>query len=194
MPFSLFSPPPSPAHSPRSLTRRYTGASHRRPDLLPRRADPQPPGRRARLLDYANCAAASACYARDLDAQTTRASALLDAAVAHSKPGEKLALVLDIDETSLSNMEEMKHDDFGYIPQDFNTWVVSGKAPAIPGTLQLFNHAKSLGVTVFFITGRGESQRRASPISPPQALALAVTLPAGPAPSRALRPQATVAL
>jgi hypothetical protein len=115
-----------------------------------------------RLQDYADCAAASACYARDLDAQTARASALLDAQVAHSKPGEKLALVLDIDETSLSNLQQMEHEDFGYIAPDFNAWVASGQAPAIPGTLRLFNHAQSLGVAVFFITGRGEPQRAAT--------------------------------
>jgi len=114
------------------------------------------------LRDYADCTPASACYARELDAQTARASILLDTAVVHSKPGEKLALVLDIDETSLSNMEQMKREDFGYIVQDFNAWVQTGNAPAIPGTLRLFNHAQSLGVTVFFITGRPESQRAAT--------------------------------
>lgn len=115
-----------------------------------------------RLREYADCTAPSACYALDLDAQTARASVLLDAAVAHSKPGEKPALVLDIDETSLSNMEQMEREDYGYIVPDFNAWVLSGKAPAIPGTLRLFNHAQSLGVTVFFITGRPESQRAAT--------------------------------
>jgi acid phosphatase len=158
------------------LTVTFTSAQYRGPDpattqaraaadptfYLPTEPTPNLGLLKNRLRDYADCAAASACYARDLDAQTARASVLLEAAVAHSKPGEKLALVLDIDETSLSNLEEMEHDDFGYISQDFNAWVVTAKAPAIPGTLRLFNQALSLGVKVFFITGRDESQRVAT--------------------------------
>jgi hypothetical protein len=126
---------------------------------LPAEAFPNLGLLKLRLRDYADCVAASACYARDLDAQ---ASALLDARIAQSKPGERPALVLDIDETSLSNLQQMEREDFGYIAPDFNAWVASGKAPAIPGTLRLFQHAQSLGIAVFFITGRSESQRDAT--------------------------------
>jgi HAD superfamily, subfamily IIIB (Acid phosphatase) len=81
------------------------------------------------------------------------------------------ALVLDIDETSLSNLPEMLANDIGYIPDGpcdrlpngpcgFDTWVMSGKSKAIEGTLALFNAAKAHKVAVFFITGRHESPAR----------------------------------
>jgi acid phosphatase len=82
----------------------------------------------------------------------------------------KPALVLDIDETSLSNFPEILANDFGFIPKGscdalpsgpcgFDTWVLSAKADAIEPTLALFNAAKAKGVAVFFITGRHEGDR-----------------------------------
>jgi hypothetical protein len=75
------------------------------------------------------------------------------------------ALVLDIDETSLSNWEQIFHNDFGYIPGgpcDLNSksacgahdWELSARATAIKPTLDLFNAAKRKNVAVFFVTGR----------------------------------------
>ena len=55
------------------------------------------------------------CYWADVDAQAQRAEAELDRLVATQKAGEKLALVLDIDETSLSNYCEMKREDYGFL-------------------------------------------------------------------------------
>ena len=78
---------------------------------------------------------------------------------AHSRPQEKLALVLDIDETTLSNYEEMVTADFAYDKTAFDAWVETAKAPAIPGTLRLFQEARRLGVSVFFVTGRAEAER-----------------------------------
>jgi predicted secreted acid phosphatase len=78
--------------------------------------------------------------------------------VAKAKPGEKLALVLDIDETSLSNWTEEKQDDLGYISDDWNGWVEKKQAPAIAGTLRLYNEALKHKVAVFFITGRTPAQ------------------------------------
>ena len=71
----------------------------------------------------------------------------------------KLALVLDIDETSLSNYSDMKHRDFGGTPEDIVTDEADAHDPAIPYTRTLFDFAKSHGVAVFFITGRKENLR-----------------------------------
>lgn len=83
----------------------------------------------------------------------------------------KPALVLDIDEASLSNLPQELANDFGYIEGDipcdrlpmgpcgFDNWVLSGKSKAIPGTLSLFNAAKARNVAVFFVTGRRESEK-----------------------------------
>jgi hypothetical protein len=113
---------------------------------------------RLRLADYADCAGTSGCYWADLEAQIRRAEIELDRIAAIHKaanPHDKLAIVLDIDETSLSSYCEEKHEDYGYIRTMFETWIVSPEASIpIPGTLRLFNHARSLGIEVFFITGR----------------------------------------
>jgi len=109
--------------------------------------------------------ACSGAYDSELDKVLSDARSYLE-----KRAGEvsKPALVLDIDETSLSNLPQELANDFGYIPNipnpkcdalpkgpcGFNDWVLSGLAKAIPGTLALFTAAKARNVSVFFITGR----------------------------------------
>lgn len=110
---------------------------------------------RYRLADYGDCVGNGGCYWADLDAQYRRAEGALALEVARARHGEKLALVMDIDETTLSSYCEMKRMDFGYVATMSNAWVVTPEAAvAIPGALRLFNEAKAAGVAVFFITGR----------------------------------------
>lgn len=120
---------------------------------------------KAELKQYQACTCKCGCYSKDLDHQADRAIAFLRMRAAHPKPQQKLAMVLDIDETTLSNYEEMINADFGYIKAISDAWIETAKAPAIPGTLRLFNEAQRLGVTVFFITGRPESQRAATELN-----------------------------
>jgi hypothetical protein len=64
----------------------------------------------------------------------------------------KLAVVFDIDETSLSNYSFLEAGGFseaGLVPA-----AIAGTSPAIQPTLALFNDARSHGVATFFITGR----------------------------------------
>ena len=83
------------------------------------------------------------------------------------------ALVLDIDETALTNWPQMLANDFGYIiegpcdlrqnfPCGIQAWEKSTQAEAIKPTLELFNAAKTKGVAVFFITGRTEDEQERS--------------------------------
>jgi predicted secreted acid phosphatase len=117
------------------------------------------------LRQYHACTCTCGCYARDLDVQADRAIAFLRQRAAPRTPKvnsgakEKLTLILDIDETALSNYKELVGADFAYNAPVFDAWVDTGEAPAIPGTLRLYNEAQRLGVSVFFITGRLESQR-----------------------------------
>jgi predicted secreted acid phosphatase len=109
----------------------------------------------------------SGAYDRDLAAVDTNAERW----VARRAPSAKRpAIVLDIDETSLSNWEVLARDDFGRIIDGpcvigsaeacgWAFWDQLGRDPAIAPTLHLFQSARTLGVTVFFITGRPESQR-----------------------------------
>jgi len=131
---------------------------------------PVAPGERIENLDtlkdrakqYHACTCKCGCYAKDLDLQADRAMAFLKHRLAHSKAGEKMAIVLDIDETSLSNWDEMEKAGFAYQNDAFNAWVESGKAPAIDGTVRIVKEAQRLGLGVFFLTGRPESQRAAT--------------------------------
>jgi acid phosphatase len=80
----------------------------------------------------------------------------------------KPAIVLDIDETSLSNFPAILADDFGFIeggtcdalpsgPCGWRKWFESARAEAITPMLTLFKAAKAKGVAVFFITGRRDT-------------------------------------
>jgi acid phosphatase len=120
------------------------------------------------LRQYHDCTCTCGCYAHDLDVQADRAIAFLRRRAARRTPNgnsgakEKLALILDIDETALSNYKELVGADFAYNASVFDAWVDTGQAPAIPGSLRLYKEAQRLGVSVFFITGRLESQRDAT--------------------------------
>jgi hypothetical protein len=83
------------------------------------------------------------------------------------------AVVLDIDETSLSNWENLKADDFGFIEGGpcslqakmacgFNEWIDKAIAPAIGPTLSFFKAVRAKNVAVFLITGRRDKERRAT--------------------------------
>jgi predicted secreted acid phosphatase len=83
------------------------------------------------------------------------------------------ALVLDIDETSLSNWPNLLANNLGYIadgscerlpkgPCGFKAWVLRHRDKPIAPTHTLFDAARVKGVSVFFITGRHETQRRAT--------------------------------
>jgi acid phosphatase len=117
---------------------------------------------KAELRQYHACSCPCGCYAKDLDLEADRAINFLRKRATHKRAGEKPALVLDIDETTLSNWAEMDAANFEYSSREFNAWVESAQAPAIPGTLRLYHEARKLGVAVFFLTGRPESQRAAT--------------------------------
>lgn len=113
------------------------------------------------LEAYHDCTGAYGCYADDLTRETAVAMRDLEEAVRENRGG-KLALVLDIDETALSNWQEMRPEHLGYTAAHWNAWVERAEAPAIPGTLALYRRARALHVAVFFVTGRGEAQRAAT--------------------------------
>jgi predicted secreted acid phosphatase len=112
----------------------------------------------------------SGAYDRDLAAVTAKANHWLARRVSSvSRP----ALVLDIDETALSNWEVIQLDDFGRpvdgpcvigtgAPCGWAEWDQLGRDPAIAPTLELYRKARASGLAVFFITGRPESQRSAT--------------------------------
>ena len=83
----------------------------------------------------------------------------------HVSDTPKPALVLDIDETSLSNWTAILTSDYAFIKKGtcdltvdgacgFEAWQLRAADEAIVPTLKLYSVAKDKGVTVFFITGR----------------------------------------
>ena len=112
----------------------------------------------------------TAAYMRDLaDVIADAQSHVAQRAANVSRP----ALVLDVDETALSNWAHMQADDFGYFPGGscerlpkgpcgYNAWVHKHAAPAIAPTLALFDTAKTKAVAVFFVTGRDAGMRKAT--------------------------------
>jgi len=110
------------------------------------------------LRDYRYCGG----YETDFASRVAEAKAYVQQrATRVNRP----ALVLDIDETSLSNWLEIEQDDFAYIPGGPCTlepgtacgdleWELSARAEALKPTLELFNAARFWGVSVFFVTGR----------------------------------------
>jgi len=128
-------------------------------------AEPMPNfgAERFRIADYAECVGGGGCYWADLDAQAQRAMAALDGVIAKKKAGEKLALVLDIDETSLSSYCELRREDYGFLIEPWTKWAESDAgAMPIKGTVALFDKAKAAGIDVFFITGRSDYLRAAT--------------------------------
>ncbi len=70
------------------------------------------------------------------------------------KRATKLAVVFDIDETTLSNLRHIQANDYGYLPKIWNAWVSEGQATAIYPVQAVYNTAINGQVDVFFITGR----------------------------------------
>jgi hypothetical protein len=120
------------------------------------------------LLDYH-----ARFYDDDVAAVFNSAQKFMEQNATQSK---RPVIVLDIDETSLTNWPNLAADDFGFVPGGacdllpfgpcgFNDWILKSSAEAIEPALKLFKAAKLRGVGVIFITGRPNSQRDATVIN-----------------------------
>ncbi len=116
------------------------------------------------LMTYKN----SGAYERDFNAVLAQADAYIFAKAPQVK---NPAIVLDIDETSLSNWPQLEANGLTFRvegacdhlpkgPCGLVAWNKTEKAQAFPATLALFNKAHDHGIPVFFITGREESIRK----------------------------------
>ena len=79
------------------------------------------------------------------------------AANQQANPKKKLAIVLDIDETSLSNYNQIAQSDFCNNNNQIDAQLSKASDPAIQPTLALYQDAIKQGVYVFFVTGRYDS-------------------------------------
>jgi predicted secreted acid phosphatase len=99
-------------------------------------------------------------YDQDLADVAREARAWLAQRAARRAPGERLAVVFDLDETLLSNYRHMRSQDFGYVPYVWNDWVARAEAPSIAPVKEVYDDARRLGLAIFFITGRQEPRDR----------------------------------
>jgi len=100
-------------------------------------------------------------YEADVAAVAARAEQWMAERAPHvAKP----AIVLDIDETSLSNWPAYRLNGWGRVltggcdlekgPCSIRGWQMLGTSKALPPTLALARRASTMGVAVFFISGR----------------------------------------
>jgi HAD superfamily, subfamily IIIB (Acid phosphatase) len=117
-------------------------------------------------IDYYN----SGAYLTDLQIATAPAIAWI---TEEAPRVDRPAVVFDIDETALSNWEALKANDFGRIynggcdrlphgPCGLIAWDQRAQSTVIQPTMDVFTTARDSGAAIFFITGRGESQRAAT--------------------------------
>jgi len=112
-----------------------------------------------KLIAYHDCVGNGGCYERDLEKIGGDALDFLGRYLG-AHPNEKnLAIVIDIDETALSNWENMKKMQFAYDHDETLQWESQAKAPAIKPVLVLFNYARERQVATIFLTGRSYSER-----------------------------------
>lgn len=99
-------------------------------------------------------------YERDLARVAARAEKYLTARLATPpKPGQKFAVVFDLDETLLSNLPHMRPLGFGYVPPLWQDWVAEGNAPAIAPLVRIYHAAQAGGAVIFLISDRREKDR-----------------------------------
>ncbi len=100
-------------------------------------------------------------YQREFDEIVGQAKSYLQENLARHRKSNP-AIVLDIDETSISNLPYLLENDFGYIPSPWQAWVQSEKAQPFPATLEFYRWARANKISVFFVTARPETDREAT--------------------------------
>jgi acid phosphatase len=108
-------------------------------------------------------------YDADVARVVSRAASWMEQ---RAKTAAKPAIVLDIDETSLSNWPAYRINGWGRVvnggcdlnqgPCGLRSWQALGKSKAIPATLRLARRARELGVAVFFISARPANLREST--------------------------------
>ena len=115
-----------------------------------------------RITEYVR----SGRYDAEFAQVVTAATAWLDE---RAPKARRPAIVLDVDETALSNWQAYRVNHWARIlqgdctlergPCNIRVWQAMGRSPALAPTLALVRRARTLGVAVFFITGRPEDLR-----------------------------------
>lgn len=107
----------------------------------------------------------SGLYTKEMEHAIAPATAyIIQRAQANAKntQPQKLAIVLDIDETSLSNYKNLVARDFGFSVKAFAREIMVSDAPAIAPVLSFYQTALKHNIAVFFVTGRPQTAQLAT--------------------------------
>ncbi|HVT62354.1 MAG TPA: HAD family acid phosphatase, partial [Legionellaceae bacterium] len=102
----------------------------------------------------------SGLYTREIEKVTEQAKQYIEQQVLHNARlanPQKLAIVLDIDETCLSNYKNMTTIDFANLPSEIKRQLLAADEPAIKPVHDLYLKALEHNISVFFVTGRDSS-------------------------------------
>lgn len=94
----------------------------------------------------------------------TLARKSLDAYLSSPQRGLKPAVVVDVDETLLSNAPyeaKLLINNQSY-PMGFEEWIHAAVATPVPGALEFLSYAHEAGVKVFYVTNRKTAQKEAT--------------------------------
>jgi len=97
-------------------------------------------------------------YAIQVAGIEAKASKYLADKAKHDK-GDKKAIILDVDDTSLSTYNYELETTFVYNPASNANYIATKTMPAVFGMDTLAQQAAAEGYAVFYVTGRPESQR-----------------------------------
>jgi hypothetical protein len=82
-------------------------------------------------------------------------------AASHHPHGTK-AIILDVDDTTLSTWNYEVFSNWAFNPTTNGTFVTEQRFPAVPGMVDMVRAAQSQGYAIFFLTGRGAAQEPAT--------------------------------
>ncbi|MFI5357542.1 MAG: HAD family acid phosphatase [Opitutales bacterium] len=114
------------------------------------------------LKDELRTYVSSGRYAAEIAAVAAQARAALTARANAKVAGERLAVVIDLDETLLSNLTFMSTEDFGGSDSAWDAWLLTGQAAVSEPVRAFYEQARQLGVDVYFLTSRKEHLRAAT--------------------------------
>jgi hypothetical protein len=99
-------------------------------------------------------------YANEVGGIVTGAERDLTKQLGRSNPFQtKPAVVFDVDDTTLNTYSYEIYSNFVYNPTSNAAFVNSGVFRAVPHMVDLEHYAEGHGFTIFFLTGRPETQR-----------------------------------
>ena len=106
-------------------------------------------------------------YAHEVERVAADGRRWLDARAHSHESAVKKAIVLDVDDTTLTTWDYELYSNWDFNPPT-NTQFVGGSGPtftgnifpATPGMVDLVKHAADKGYAIFFVTGRGDSQHQ----------------------------------